>query len=217
MNGNGVDLNRNWDYKWQPMATHGTRPVKAGDAPFSEPETAALRDFILKHNMDAVIFYHSAMGVIFSAEDRESSYTFELVEALSKATGYPHKTDGIYGQITTGDAIDWLSTKGIAGAEIELLTHNLVSEAEWQRNLRGIEVFLTWMSPERIQSQPTLDSEAWQGDYIIYTVRSGEVLSKIALDHNVSERLLMQINDIANPNLIWEGQVLKIPVSDTQE
>ena len=59
MNGNGVDLNRNWDYQWQVTATHGTRPVNAGTGPFSEPETAALRDLILGNGVEAAIFYHS--------------------------------------------------------------------------------------------------------------------------------------------------------------
>lgn len=34
MNANNVDLNRNWDYKWQITATHGTRPVFSGKEPF---------------------------------------------------------------------------------------------------------------------------------------------------------------------------------------
>jgi hypothetical protein len=61
----GWILNRNWDYQWQMTATHGMRVVSAGSYPFSEPETAALRDFILLNDVELVIFYHSAMGVVF--------------------------------------------------------------------------------------------------------------------------------------------------------
>ncbi|MBN1250108.1 MAG: hypothetical protein JXC32_20760, partial [Anaerolineae bacterium] len=57
MNGNLVDLNRNWDYQWQPVATHGTRPVSGGSGPFSEPETDSLRRFIEERGIEAVIFY----------------------------------------------------------------------------------------------------------------------------------------------------------------
>ena len=113
MNGNGVDLNRNWDYQWQMTATHGTRPVSAGAYAFSEPETVALRDFIFERNITAAIFYHSAMGKIFSGADREGSATFELAKMMSEVTGYPHALEGVPGQITTGDAIDYLSTKGV--------------------------------------------------------------------------------------------------------
>ena len=55
MNANGVDLNRNWDYRWQPTATHGIHPVDAGAFPFSEPETAALRDFVFERDIRAAI------------------------------------------------------------------------------------------------------------------------------------------------------------------
>jgi carboxypeptidase A2/carboxypeptidase A1 len=47
----GVDLNRNWGYQWG-LGPPGSSPDPCSDlfhgaAPFSEPETAALRDFIL--------------------------------------------------------------------------------------------------------------------------------------------------------------------------
>ncbi len=145
MNGNGVDLNRNWDYQWQITATHGTRPVSAGTGPFSEPETAALRDFILDRQIEAAIFYHSAMGKIFSGADRTRSATHELAEKISQVTGYPHAPEGVPGQITTGDAIDYLSTRGIAAIEIELTTHKVI---DWEWNRQGVLAFLKWTIPD---------------------------------------------------------------------
>ncbi len=152
MNGNGVDLNRNWDYEWQQMATHGTRPVKAGSEPFSEPETRALRDLILEKDVEAAIFYHSVMGVVFSGEDRDKSATFELTEMLSSVTGYPHQKEGMPGQVTTGNSIDWLSKVGIPATEIELSVRGIISEDEWQRNLRGILAFVNWQEEARLGS-----------------------------------------------------------------
>ena len=143
VNGNGVDLNRNWDYQWQPTATHGTRPVNAGTYPFSEPETAALRDFILERNVEAAIFYHSAMARVFYGAERDRSATYELAVAVSEATGYPIAA-GVPGQYTTGDAIDWMSTQGLAGVEVELTAHE---DIEWERNLRGLLAFLEWTPP----------------------------------------------------------------------
>ncbi|NOR83889.1 MAG: hypothetical protein GQ526_10405 [Ardenticatenales bacterium] len=145
MNGNGVDLNRNWAYQWQMTATHGTRPVYAGTGPFSEPETAALRDFILDRQIEAAIFYHSAMGKIFSGADRTRSATHELAEKISQVTGYPHAPEGVPGQITTGDAIDYLSTRGIAAIEIELTTHK---DIDWEWNRQGVSAFLKWTIPD---------------------------------------------------------------------
>ncbi len=150
MNGNGVDLNRNWDYQWQPVATHGTRPVKAGTHAFSEPETDALRRLIEENDIELVIFYHSAMkGAIFSGAEQNRSATYELAEMLSSVIGYRHQTEGVPEQITTGDAVDWLSAKkGIAAVEIELMTHDSVIDTpEWQQNLDGIEAFLRWSIP----------------------------------------------------------------------
>lgn len=155
VNGNGVDLNRNWDYEWQPTATHGTRPVSGGDAPFSEPETAALRDLILEQEIEAAIFYHSAMARIFYGADTERSASYELAEAVSEATGYPI-ADGVPGQITTGDAVDWMSSQGLAGIEIELTNHQ---EIEWERNLRGLLAFLDWETPPATTpAAPTIET-----------------------------------------------------------
>lgn len=138
VNGNGVDLNRNWDYAWQSTATHGTRPIDAGISPFSEPETAALRDLILEQDVEAAIFYHSAMARIFYGAKYERSATYELALAVSEATGYAVAA-GVPGQVTTGDAVDWMSAQGLAGIEVELTNHE---DIEWERNLQGLQAFL---------------------------------------------------------------------------
>jgi len=152
MNGNGVDLNRNWGYHWQPVATHGARPVDAGAYAFSEPETAALRDFFLAQDVEAAIFYHSAMARVFYGAEREQSATYELARVVSEATGYPIAA-GVPGQITTGDAIDWMSARGLAGIEVELTTHDGI---EWERNLQGLLAFLAWnpARPDRFARVP---------------------------------------------------------------
>lgn len=49
-----------------------------------------------------------------------------------------------------------------------------------------------------------------------YTVKSGDTLARIAKEHNVSLAELIDINGITNPNLIYPGQVLKIPGKDTE-
>ncbi|MGD2251599.1 MAG: M14 family metallopeptidase [Anaerolineales bacterium] len=145
MNANGVDLNRNWDYEWQSVASHGPWPVSGGTAPFSEPETAALRDFILSRGIQAAIFYHSALSAVFSGAGKETTKTEELALLMVQYTGYRYMPNGIPGQITTGDAIDWLTSIGITAVEIELTTHE---DIDWSRNLQAMLAFLQWDLPE---------------------------------------------------------------------
>jgi len=145
MNANRVDLNRNWDYQWQMTATHGTWPVFAGAHPFSEPETTALREFILDRQIDATVFYHSAAGEVYSGAGAEASQTVALAKWLAQQTGYRYAPEGIPGQITTGNSIDWLTHQGITAVEVELSTHETL---DWEINLRGLRAFLYWNLPE---------------------------------------------------------------------
>jgi LysM repeat protein len=46
-----------------------------------------------------------------------------------------------------------------------------------------------------------------------YTVQPGDYLSVIAENHGVSQDALMAANGISNPNLIFAGQELRVPVS----
>lgn len=141
-NGNGVDLNRNWDYQWNITATHGVWVVSGGSGPFSEPETRALRDYIAAHNMDAVIFYHSAFDAVFSGAGRYNQRSIALAKAMAAATRYTYRPEGVVGQLTTGDAIDYLTDRSdIAAIEIELLWHYGI---DWGRNLNGLKLFLHW-------------------------------------------------------------------------
>ena len=141
MNGNGVDLNRNWDFQWQSVATHGTSPVSAGQAPFSEPETANLRDLILQQDMQAVVFYHSAMSEVYPGVGFDTSKTEELAKLFSSITGYRYAPEGIPGQVTTGDAADYLTVNGITAVEVDLSSHEAI---DWELNLQAFKAFLKW-------------------------------------------------------------------------
>jgi hypothetical protein len=59
----GVDLNRNFSYMWG-YDDDGSSPIYndtryRGEAPFSEPETQAIRDFVLSHDFEFIADYHS--------------------------------------------------------------------------------------------------------------------------------------------------------------
>lgn len=54
--------------------------------------------------------------------------------------------------------------------------------------------------------KPKCDKE----DRILYKVKRGDTLSKIALEFNTTVEHLVQINNIKNPNLIYTGEILTI-------
>ena len=58
-------------------------------------------------------------------------------------------------------------------------------------------------------SQPIDTTTPVEPSYKIYVVKAGENLTKIALKLGVTVDYLVQMNNIKNPNLIFEGQELK--------
>jgi hypothetical protein len=145
-NAGGVDLNRNWDYHWGKTATHGKRPVYAGEGALSEPETQAVRKYLLEiWRVTAAVFYHSAYASVFQGAGVDASGTAHLARVMARATRYRYRPEGVPGQITTGDAIDDLSTRGVAAVEVELTTHQGL---DWNQNREGLKAFLEWNAPD---------------------------------------------------------------------
>jgi predicted deacylase len=134
-NAHDVDLNRNFDCKWQPKSTWQSKTVSAGTAPFSEPEARAIKDFMLKYHPSAVVFWHSqANGVFASTCDGEPLVeTFGIMDTYSRASKYPAiKTFDAY--VVTGAAEDWLASIKIPAITVELKNHN---DTDWTQNLAG--------------------------------------------------------------------------------
>lgn len=61
-----------------------------------------------------------------------------------------------------------------------------------------------------ISSSNTTNTES-ETQYSIYTVVSGDTLSSIALKYDTTFQILAQINAIKDPNLIYQGQTIKVP------
>lgn len=57
------------------------------------------------------------------------------------------------------------------------------------------------------------DKKEDSNNYITYTVKKGDTLSKIAEKYNTTINKIAELNSIVNVNLIYPGQVLKIPGS----
>ena len=134
-NANGVDLNRNWDCKWQKEAQWQTETISAGSAPFSEPETRLVSDFLTSLPAAAVIWWHSAMPGVFpgGCNDRFPA-ALALADDYSSGSTYPVQKEFVSYHVT-GDASDWLSLQGIPSISVELSTHK---DTEFKRNLAGV-------------------------------------------------------------------------------
>jgi hypothetical protein len=141
-NAHNVDLNRNFDCKWKPESTWRSKVVSAGNAAFSEPESRAIRDFVLKNNPAAVIFFHSQANAVYASECNAGILpaTFTIMNTYSKASGYKAVSTFDAYEVT-GDAEGWLASINIPAITVELQTHETI---EWDRNLAGIKALFEY-------------------------------------------------------------------------
>ncbi|MEX0910130.1 MAG: M14 family metallopeptidase [Candidatus Paceibacterota bacterium] len=139
-NANSVDLNRNFDCKWQPESLWRSKVVSAGTAPFSEPESAAVRDYVEDNNIKAVVAWYSAAGGVYasSCESGVLAETTKIMNIYAKASGYPAYKDFDYYEIT-GDMMNWLAKKNVPAISVLLTNH---SDIEWSKNKNGIDAIL---------------------------------------------------------------------------
>jgi hypothetical protein len=141
-NARWVDLNRNWDDQWQPTSYWGPREVNAGSAPFSEPETRIVRDYIREIDPEVVVFFQSAAaGIWYSGAPDEWEPARRLAAAYGNAAGYrlPTGGDGPVDYEITGSASGYLYSRGIPTIVVELTTHQ---DTELDRNLAGLDALL---------------------------------------------------------------------------
>jgi murein tripeptide amidase MpaA len=133
----GVDLNRNYGYLWG-KDNSGSSPdpesyVYRGPAPFSEPETQAVRDFVATHDIRSLVTYHNYSQIIMypwghtteSPPDQSllhdmSARMSQLMEPVNgRFYGYGQAGAALY--VTNGDTADWsYGVYGIPSFTIEL-------------------------------------------------------------------------------------------------
>ncbi len=141
-NNNTVDLNRNFDCKWKPKSTWKLKTVSAGTSAFSEPESQAIRDFMMKFRPTAVVFWHSQANGVFASTCKDTIVpeTINIMNTYAKASGYKAtKTFDAYE--TTGAADDWLASINIPAVTVELKTHTKI---DWEENLAGVKALIEY-------------------------------------------------------------------------
>ncbi len=123
-NGNGtygVDLNRNYGYQWGGSGSSGDTYSETyrGPAPFSEPETKAVADFLKLQSPKALITYHSYSQLILypwgytNSAASDNSLHKSLAKSMAEKINdvhqeyyTPQQSSELY--LTSGDTTDWL-------------------------------------------------------------------------------------------------------------
>ena len=117
----GVDLNRNfgpfeyWNHPNGGSSTSPSSETYRGTAPFSEPETATLRDFVISKKIRACLNYHTYSNLLiypYGALQREtpdSAIFREFARDMTAFNGYVYGTDiQTVGYNTRGNSDDYM-------------------------------------------------------------------------------------------------------------
>ena len=139
-NGNEVDLNRNFDCDWQASAKWQNKTVSGGTVVFSEPESKAVRDYVLAHKPIAALVWYSAAGGVFASNchDGVLPETTTLVTEYAKASGYSAYKNFDFYEIT-GDMVNWMAKEKIPAISVLLTDHK---NTEWGKNKKGVDAIL---------------------------------------------------------------------------
>ena len=78
-NAHGVDLNRNWPAGWAHTGVSGTRPL-------SEPESQALRAFILQVKPKLTIWYHQPLAEVYGSDPHVA-----VLKLYARLSGLPYR------------------------------------------------------------------------------------------------------------------------------
>ncbi|HHJ50545.1 MAG TPA: T9SS type A sorting domain-containing protein [Phaeodactylibacter sp.] len=116
---NGVDLNRNYGYQWgyddYGSSDNPQSNVFRGTAPFSEPETQAVRQLANAHQFQIALNYHTYGNLLIHPWGYNDQPTTE--DAIFKGFGKVMTRDNKYlvgtgvetvGYIVNGDSDDWM-------------------------------------------------------------------------------------------------------------
>ncbi len=163
LNANKVDLNRNWEtYDWRrgvEISPVDFLPLGGGEQPFSEPETRAMRDWLLDLQAQypgglTVLYFHAAVppkglvtpGVHFTnGRDLADAPSRELGQFLANATGYDYNNRWTGGYTVTGDASTWAVAQGMRSLTVELPVREALSESQALKLREGIAALIGFL------------------------------------------------------------------------
>jgi hypothetical protein len=141
-NAHGVDLNRNFPYRWQPQ----DGVYESGPGPASEPETQAIQRFVERERPRVTIWYHQALTIVVrSAGDRS------LQRLYSRRSGLPWRRLPAY----HGTATSWQNSTfaGDTAFVVELPAGPLPG-AGVRRHAAAVLELARKVAPPRVVAKP---------------------------------------------------------------
>lgn len=146
LNANEVDLNRNFDCEWDAEGVWQNQEVSGGESAFSEPEAAALRDYIEDNNVAAAVVYYAADGGVYASNcgGGLNAEISTLTSLYADASGYT-ANDEFDAYTVNGDATNWMAKIGVPAIGVLLSDY---TDTEWTENMAGIEAVLAYYSDE---------------------------------------------------------------------
>ncbi|MCR3955295.1 MAG: 5'-nucleotidase C-terminal domain-containing protein [Gudongella sp.] len=175
---------------------------------------AALEHGVKDYPATAGHFPHvSGMSYIFDPNQEVGSRITEL-----RIDGTPVDMEESYMLVTNdflaagGDGYTMFEGKEIlaySGLLSEVLEEYLRANPEISPEVEGRIVALPMAEPP-VEPTPEPEPEPAPAD-MAYTVKAGDWLSKIGMTYGVDWRVLAEYNNLANPNLIFPGQIIMIP------
>ncbi len=119
-NARGVDINHNYDARWNVIEKNPSPTKFGGHYSESEPETKAICDFVKSENFDMLMAFHSQGGEIYYDFDGlAGEKDREIAKIMSAASGYPVRT--VTGTASFGGCKDWFIKEfGKSGFTIEM-------------------------------------------------------------------------------------------------
>lgn len=119
-NARGVDINHNFDAKWQMVVDHPSPSKYGGEYPNSEPETRAITEFVRKEKFDMLLAFHSqGREIYYDFDGMTGEHSYETAKEMAKVSGYDVCTPT--GTASFGGCKDWFIQEfGKEGFTVEI-------------------------------------------------------------------------------------------------
>jgi hypothetical protein len=141
-NAAGVDLNRNFPYRWRPQ----DGVYESGPGPASEPETRVMQRFIERERPRVTVWYHQALTMVV-----QSAGDPALERLYSRRSGLPRRRLPAY----AGTATSWQNSEfGGDSAFVVELPGGRPSQASARRHSGAVLSLAGAIAPQRVVAKP---------------------------------------------------------------